>query len=113
VRLGDLAPFDHTQRAARPGHAEHLLDRQADVQGQVLPQVAEAAGDLDPATGRRQLSGDEAQQGRLAGAGGADQPGPAWAEHEAEPIEQDVAVRPDEPQVVDDDGVGHERLWGA
>ena len=39
---GRLAPLDRLQRPAGPGDAEHLVDPQAGVQGQVLGQVARA-----------------------------------------------------------------------
>jgi hypothetical protein len=107
VGLGDLAALDGGQRPAGPGDTEHLLDRQRSVQGQVLPQVAEDAGDLHRAAGRDQLAGDQTQQGRLARAVGPDQPAAARTDGEAEPVEQHLTVGPGEPEVVDDDRVGH------
>jgi hypothetical protein len=104
---GRLAPLDRLQRPAGPGDAEHLVDRQAGVQGQVLGQVAEAARDPHRPARGGELAGQQPQQGRLARPVGPDQAGAAGTDDEAEPFEDDLAVGPGELQVVDDDCLGH------
>ena len=63
VLLGRVARLDGVQRGARRGDAERLVDPQGGVEGDVLRQVADLAGDADGAVGGGELTGDQPQQG--------------------------------------------------
>ena len=79
------------------------------VQGEVLRQVADLAGDAHRARRGPQLTGDQPQQGGLARAVRPDQPGAARAEGDVEVGEHAVAVGPGEGQLGTDDGGSRHR----
>ena len=78
--------------------AERLGDRPVGVETQLLRQGRDRPGDVDAAGGGGELTGDEAQQRRLAGAVAADETGAAVAEGAADVVERAGAVGPVEGQ---------------
>ena len=79
VLLADVAGLDRGQGRADPRDAERFVDPGTG-EGYVLRDVAQLTGDLDRAVRRRELTSDQAQQGRLAGSVEADEPGAAGAD---------------------------------
>ena len=80
----------------------HLVDLQD------LAQYANRALDVDGAGRRRQLAGDEPEEGGLAGAVAADQACPARAEGKVEVAEDGLVVRCAVGDLFERDGIGHE-----
>ena len=68
VLFADVTGLDGGDRVQDRGDAEDFGDGQFAAQRQVLREVTEQTVDGDAARGRLQLSGDELEQGRLAGA---------------------------------------------
>ncbi len=62
VFLGRVAGLDGVQSGAPCGDAEGLVDAQGGVEGDVLREVADLAGDAQRAVGRGELTGDQLQQ---------------------------------------------------
>lgn len=106
-RLEVLLPYvsglDGAQGGPPLGDAEGPVDAQGGVQGDVLGQVGEVPAHGDGPLRGTQVPGEQTQQGRLAGAVGADQTGAAAGDGEGEPVEEARAVGPPEGEV----GGGH------
>lgn len=106
-RLEVLLPYvsglDGAQGGPPPGDAEGPVDAQGGVQGDALGQVRKVPAHGDGSLQGAQMSGEQTQQGRLAGAVGADQTGAAAGDGEGESVEEAGAVGPPEGEV----GGGH------
>lgn len=102
-RLEVLLPYvsglDGTQGGPALVDAEGRVDAQGGVQGDVLGQVGKVSADRDGPLGGAQQSGEQAQQGRLAGAVGSGQTGAAPGDGEGETVEEVRAVGPPEGEV--------------
>lgn len=94
--LGDVARLDGVQRLTGRGDTQGRVDPQRGVQDQVLRQVADLARGLDMAPGRGEVTGDQPQQGGLAGAVDTDETRTAGPHREMEVVEHLAAVGPGE-----------------
>lgn len=90
VLLAHVTRLDGVQGGPRAGDAQGLVDPQPGVQRGVLREVADATGGADGPGGRRQLAGQQFQQGRLARPVPADETGAAGADREVQPVEDGV-----------------------
>lgn len=108
VLLAHVARLDGVEGGDHGGDAEHLGDGQLLGEGETLREVPERAAHLDAAGAGAQLSGDQLEQGALAGAVRGDEAGTARADGERQAVEDGGVVRPGEGQVGNgDEGVGH------
>ena len=106
---GRVARLDRAQRrrcAATPSRSATVRSAS---RATVCGEVADRPGDAHRARRGPQLTGDQAQQGGLPRAVGADQPGAACAERDVEAGEHAVAVGPGEGQLGTDDGGSRHR----
>ncbi len=103
VLLAGVPGLDRGHGRPDVGDAERVLDPAAG-ERHVLRHVAQLAGDLDRAARGGELTGDQAQQGRLAGSVQPDQAGPARADDQRQIGEDRCSVRPGETQAGEDDG---------
>ena len=108
VLLARIPGLDRRQRVEHRCDAQDLGHGQLTGQRQALREVAEHPGDGHGARAGPQLTGDQPEQGALAGAVRRDQAGAARAHRERQVLEDGGVVRPGERQVRTDDGrVGH------
>lgn len=104
VALVDIAGLDRLHRVEDPVDAEQLGDGGVLPQCERLRQVADLAHGVDLPGSRLQVTGDEPEQGGLAGAVAADQPGSTGSEGAVDTGERDGAVGPLEGQIAQRDG---------
>ena len=102
-RLGHLTLLDRTQGVENGAHTEKVRDRRVGRERDLLRQIADLAVGGDRAGLRAQSTADEAQQGGLPGAVGADDAGPARAERDGGVPQHRGAIGPGEADAVEHD----------
>ena len=99
-----VARFDGRQRLEFPVDADQFGDGGGGPEPKVLRQPADGSGDADRAGAGAQAARDQAEQGGLPGAVGADQSRVAGPEGRGDVVDGQRAVRLGEGEVVEDDG---------